>query len=204
MSKEQEQALIDRARGGDRDAFWGLVESSAPMALRLLTRLTRDKERAEDLLSQTVLKAVDGFEKFRGESQFSTWLVSIALNLARNEIRQNKTRQEINWDDVIPAGAHNHGSAEAELIEWQDPHEVFAQKELRELLDDALAELPVKYRTVFLLRDVEGFSTRETAKALGLSETAVKSRAVRARLALRKHLTPYFGQKEEKAHGSGL
>ncbi len=202
MSKEQEQALVDRARGGDRDAFWELIEGSAPMALRVLTRLMRDKERVEDLLSQTVLKAVDGFDKFRGESRFSTWLVSIALNLARNELRQGKSRQEINWEDVIPSEAHNHGAAEADLVEWHNPHEVLAQKELRELLDKALAELPVKYRTVFLLRDVEELSTRETAKALGLSETAVKSRAVRARLALRKSLAPYFEHKEAKTHGS--
>jgi RNA polymerase sigma-70 factor, ECF subfamily len=202
MSKESEQTLIDRARDGDRDAFWELVEDAAPMTLRLLTRLTHNKEQAEDLLSQTALKAVDGFEKFRGESKFSTWMVSIALNLARNEMRQSKSRREINWDDVIPAEAHNHGPESAELIEWRDPHEVLAQKELRALLDSALAELPLKYRTVFLLRDAEGLSTKETAKALGLSETAVKSRAVRARLALRKSLAPHFGQKEAKAHGS--
>ncbi len=202
MSKETEQALIDSARDGDREAFWKLVEDAAPMALRLLTRLTGNKEQAEDLLSQTALKAVDGFEKFRGESRFSTWMMSIALNLARNEIRQSKSRKEINWDDVIPAGAHNHGSESADLVEWRDPQEVFEQKELRTLLDNALEELPLKYKTVFLLRDAEGFSTKETAKALGLSETAVKSRAVRARLALRKSLAPHFGRKEREAHGS--
>ncbi len=202
MSKETEQALIDRARDGDREAFWRLVEEAAPMVLRLLTRLSGNKEQAEDLLSQTALKAVDGFEKFRGDSQFSTWMMSIALNLGRNEIRRNKSRQEINWDDVIPAGAHTHGSKSSDLVEWRDPQEVFEQKELKALLDKALEELPLKYRTVFLLRDAEGLSTKETAKALGLSETAVKSRAVRARLALRKYLEPHFGQREVKAHGS--
>ncbi len=202
MSKVKEQTLIGRARNGDRDAFWMLIEESAPMVLRVLTRLTRDKERAEDLLSQTVLKAVDGFERFRGDSQFSTWLMSIGLNLGRNELRQGKTRREINWEDVTPAGAHNHGADTADLVEWRDPEEVFAQKELRGLLDSALAELPVKYRTVFLLRDAEGLSTRETAKALGLTETAVKSRAVRARLALRKSLAPHFEQGKAKAYGS--
>lgn len=202
MSKLQEQTLIDSARAGNRDAFWGLVENAAPIVLRLLTRLTHDKQRAEDLLSQTALKAVDGFEKFRGDSQFSTWLISIALNLARNELRLEKNRREIYWDDVIPSGAHNHGSEVADLIEWRDPQEVLAQKELRELLDNALMELPVKYRSVFLLRDTEGLSTKETAKALGLSETAVKSRAVRARLALRKYLAPHFERRKAKAHGS--
>jgi len=198
MSKLQdEEKCVEAARNGDRDAFWKLVEHYGPMVNGLLRRLLKNKERAEDIFSETFLKAADKIEDFRGESKFSTWLVTIAMNLARNELKRDQRRQTISWDDVIPTEAHKHGEGAPSLTEWENPHDVLENKELQILLDEALDKLPPKYRTVFVLRDIEGLSTEETANALKLSETAVKSRAVRARLAMRKMLTPYFGKAKE-------
>jgi RNA polymerase sigma-70 factor (ECF subfamily) len=200
MSNESEESgWVQRAREGDPDAFWQLVERHGPMVRRILMRLVKDRERADDLFSDTFLKAADKIKRFRGESAFSTWLISIALNLARNELKKEKRRQAIGWDEVIPHEAHRHGAGAPALTEWRDPHDVLEAKELKELLDQALQRLPHKYRIVFTLRDVEGLTTAETAEALGLSQTAVKSRAVRARLALRKYLTPYFAPTREPA-----
>jgi RNA polymerase sigma-70 factor (ECF subfamily) len=188
---------VEAARAGDREAFWKLVERHGPMVHRLLQRMIRNRERAEDLFSDTFLKAADKIGEFRGDAKFSTWLITIALNLARNELKRDKRRQTISWDDVVPQDAHTHDDTAAPLVAWENPHDVLEQKELRALLDAALEQLPPKYRMVFVLRDIEGLSTEETAKALGLSETAIKSRAARARLAMRKYLTPYFGKKTE-------
>jgi RNA polymerase sigma-70 factor (ECF subfamily) len=198
MSNEGEEARwVERAREGDPEAFWQLVEQHGPMVRRVLMRLVKDRERVDDLFSDTFVKAADKITRFRGESAFSTWLISIALNLARNELRKEKRRQTIAWDDVIPREAHAHGVGAPALTEWRNPHDVLEAKELRDLLDQALQQLPHRYRVVFTLRDIEGLTTDETAKLLGLSHTAVKSRAVRARLALRKYLTPYFGSPRE-------
>jgi len=123
--------------------------------------------------------------------------VTIALNRARNALKQGQRRKNISWDDVIPSEAHKHGEGAPSLAAWSNPALAFEQKELRELLDQALEELPPKYRVVFTLRDIEGLSTEETAQVLGLSETAVKSRAVRARLAMRKFLAPYFTEQRK-------
>jgi RNA polymerase sigma-70 factor (ECF subfamily) len=191
-SKDDEARWVDLARKGDQEAFWSLVERHGPMVHRLLRRLVKDRERAEDLFSETFLKAADHIEKFRGDARFSTWLVSIAVNLSRNELKRDRRRQHISWDEVIPTESHSHGPGAPSLAEWANPHELLEQKELRRLLDEGIASLPPAYQIVFTLRDIEGLSTAETARALNLSETAVKSRAARARLAMRKFLTPHL------------
>lgn len=188
----EESRWVEAAKSGDRDAFWRLVERHGPMVLRLLIRLVRDRDKAQDLFSETFLRAWDKIAEFRGEAKFSTWLVTIALNRAKNELTRGQRRKNISWDDVIPGEAHRHGDGAPSLAEWANPHEALERKELRSLLDAALAGLPAKYRVVFTLRDIEGLSTEETAEVLGLTQTAVKSRAVRARLAMRRFLEPYL------------
>ena len=194
-----EAAWIAAARGGDQEAFWRLVERHGPMVHRLLNRITGNRERADDLFSETFLRAADHIGDFRGDARFSTWLAAIAVNLARNEIKRDRRHTSLPWEEVIPEEAHRHGESSAVLKSWEDPHDVLEQKELREVMDEAIRSLPPKYRVVFVLRDVEGLSTEETARALGLSITAVKSRAVRARLAMRKFLAPYFEGRKRSA-----
>ena len=161
------------------------------MIRRLLYRLVGNRDTADDLFSDTFLKAADRIEQFKGESKFSTWLTAIALNLAKNQMKRERKFPNLSWDDVIPAQAHHHGELTPSVTSWLDPHTMMEQKELSLLLERALKSLPPKYRVVFALRDIEGLSTEETAKALNLSVTAVKSRAVRARLAMRQYLTPH-------------
>jgi RNA polymerase sigma-70 factor (ECF subfamily) len=161
------------------------------MIRRLLYRLTGNRELADDLFSETFLRAADRIEQFKGEAKFSTWLTAIAVNLAKNQMKREKSFPNLSWDDVIPQRAHHHGELAPSITSWLDPHTLMEQKELSELLNKALKSLPPKYRIVFALRDIEGLTTEETSVALKLSRTAVKSRAVRARLAMRKYLTPY-------------
>lgn len=196
LTEESHLALVKSAQTGDREAYWTLVEESSPLVYRTLLRLTRDQQTAEDILSQTFVKAHDKIGEFRADSKISTWFVSIALNLARNIKRSEDTRKEISWEEITPADSHDSEVGGAQLARWGDPEKLFEEKQLRELMDKALEQLPEKYRQVFVLRDSEGLSTRETALALNISETAVKSRAVQARFALRKYLAPYFESEE--------
>jgi RNA polymerase sigma-70 factor (ECF subfamily) len=194
-NRADEGRWVREARSGDLGAFWKLVERHGPMVRRLLQRLVGDRDRADDLFSETFMRASDRIDQFRGESKFSTWLTAIAINLAKNELKLEKRRSTLPWENVIPDEAHRHGKTHADLAEWADPHTILEQKELAELMERVVRQLPPKYRVVFVLRDVEGLSTEETAEALGLSITAVKSRAARARLALRKSLAPALSTK---------
>jgi len=198
-NRAKEEGWVREARAGDLGAFWKLVEQHGPMVRRLLQRLVGDRDRADDLFSETFMRASDRIDQFRGESKFSTWLTAIAVNLAKNDFRREKRHQSLPWEDVIPDEAHRHGEAHANLAEWADPHTLLEQKELASLMQRAVRQLPPRYRVVFVLRDVEGLSTAETAEALNLSETAVKSRVARARLALRKFLAPILSDRREQA-----
>jgi RNA polymerase sigma-70 factor (ECF subfamily) len=186
-----ETRLIGEARSGNLDAFWQLVEEHGPMIRRLLFRLVGNRDLADDLFGETFVRAADRIEQFKGEAKFSTWLTAIAVNLAKNQMKREKKFPNLSWDDLIPKGARHHGELAPAITSWRDPHTLMEQEELSGLLHNALKSLPPKYRVVFALRDIEGLSSEETAEALNLSVTAVKSRAVRARLAMRKYLTPY-------------
>ena len=140
------------------------------------------------------MKAIDNIEKFRGESAFSTWLYSIALNQARSLLSKQKTTDLKPLEEYLPGGgdmSHDH-SAASSLFDWKDPHQQLESSEIRALIDEGLSNLPPEYREAFLLRYTEELSIKEIASLIGESVAATKSRILRARVALRDHLSKVF------------
>lgn len=197
-----EGELVQRARGGDFDAFAALVTGSEGKVYAHLLRLTGNAEDARDLLQETYLSAYRHLGSFKGDSAFGTWAYRIATNLALMRLRK-KNPATVNLDEVrLPT----HQEIQSRSIsEWAiDPKEAVLRKEVRLQLDRAIRSLPPLYRAVVALRDIEGLSTAETAEALDISEGAVKTRLHRARIFLREALSPYFeGDAAPAAQGRG-
>jgi RNA polymerase sigma-70 factor, ECF subfamily len=184
-----EEKLVTQAKGGSMTAFEHLVERYEARVFRLAQAIARSREDAEDIMQDAFVQAFKNLPGFRGGSRFYTWLARITINASLMKIRQRR-RSMISIDDPIET---EEGILTRELEDWgPTPEQRYSQVELQEILATTIDELPRGYRTVFQLRDVEGFSTEETAHALDLSPTAVKSRLRRARLKLRDSLDRYF------------
>jgi RNA polymerase sigma-70 factor (ECF subfamily) len=152
---------------------------------RLARRMTETDEDAEDVLQEAFIKAFRSLSGFKGKSKFSTWLYRITVNLALMKLRRKKI-DSVSLDKPISTG---EGEVQREIEdESLDPLEELIESESMGILDKAIDELPNAYRAVFVLRHVEGLSTEETAKILGISVPAVKSRLHRTRLTLKEKL----------------
>jgi RNA polymerase sigma-70 factor (ECF subfamily) len=189
-----EKELVKLAQGGDFDAFSRLIERHKDRIYRLALKLTGNHEDAEDIVQDTFLKAIDNIDRFRLESAFGTWLYTIALNSLRAHAGQRKKAAVKPLEQYLPAG---HGGEAPELVEWGDPHKLFEQKQLQELIDSALAEMPDSYSMPFILRYIEDMSVEEVARLMRLSIPATKSRILRARLALREKLGDVFAESKK-------
>jgi RNA polymerase sigma-70 factor (ECF subfamily) len=179
-----ETALLNQARVGDREAFGLLVQQYYQNIFQLAFRITRNREDAEDALQEAVLKAQCNLGKFQGNSRFSTWLARIAINEALIRLRSRRTQREVSLDELSWSDGVRWAPLEAGA-EICNPERRYAEVELNERLGKALDGLGPHLRTVFILRNVDGFSTAELAQMLGLSLAAIKSRLLRARLKLR-------------------
>lgn len=182
---------MDLLRAGDRAEFARLVEVYSRPIYRLALRMLADPLDAEDVLQVTFLKAMQAIASFEARSSLSTWLYRIAANEALMLIRRRRPQvgldEEPDDESVEPP---------ARLADFSAlPEDVLLSDEGRRLLDRAVAALPEGQRAVFLLRDVEGLSIRATGEALGLSETNVKTRLLRARLRLREQLSAYYAER---------
>jgi RNA polymerase sigma-70 factor (ECF subfamily) len=186
----EELRLVNAARGGDIGAFEELVRKYDRNVFRIANHITQNREDAEDVVQDAFLKAFQNLEQFQGQSKFYTWLVRIAVNEALMRLRRRRPERMVSLDEDINTG---EDTIPREVADWApNPEQLYNQSELREILQKTIQGLPPGFRTVFVLRDVEGLSTEETADALNLSIPAVKSRLLRARLQLRERLTKYF------------
>ena len=186
----EELMLVNAARGGDVGAFEQLVRKYDRNVFRIANHITQNREDAEDVVQDAFLKAFQNLGQFQGQSKFYTWLVRIAVNEALMRLRRRRPERMVSLDEDINTG---EDTIPREVADWSpNPEQLYNQSELREILQKTIQGLPPSFRTVFVLRDVEGLSTEETADALGLSIPAVKSRLLRARLQLRERLTKYF------------
>ena len=178
--------LVERSRTGDQAAFSELVERHAPKIYRLARHITKNDEDAEDVLQDSFFKSYSRLDQFQGDSKFYTWLVRIAVNESLMRLRKRRVRKTVSLDEELqtPDGAVKREIADG----GENPEQTYSRDQTRRFIEDAVDSLAEAYRTVFLLRDVEGFSTEETAKTLDLSISAVKSRLLRARLQLREKL----------------
>jgi RNA polymerase sigma-70 factor (ECF subfamily) len=189
-SSPSDADLVRQAQGGDLNAFEELVNRHERRVYTLARRILRQDQDAEDVTQQTFLSALEHLDGFRNEASFATWLARIATHASLKVIRKRKGLPTTSLDDA--------GEGELPrpqfIADWREsPERLVEQRETSQLIEAALAELDEKHRLVFLLRDVEGLSVKETADALDLSEANVKVRLLRARLQLRERLTHAFG-----------
>ena len=195
---DDEAAIVAQARLGDAKAFTELLRRYEGKIFRLAQHITQNREDAEDVLQEAFLKAYEHLNQFQGQSKFYTWLVRIAVNEALMKLRRRRPERMVSLDEDVKT---EEDSVPREVADWSpNPEQQYNQAELKEILSKTIQGLPPSFRTVFVLRDVEGLSTEETAEALELSIPAVKSRLLRARLQLRERLSRYF-QKRESGDG---
>lgn len=190
-----DKELVKRAQSGDFKAFSELVDTYKSRVYGLALKMTGNQHDAEDVVQETLIKAIDNLESFRGESSFGTWLYAIALNQARSFLNKQKQTSLKPIEEYLPAksaGEMHDENAPVKLFDWKDPHQLLEQEELRAIIDEAVSSLPEKFRVAFLLRYHEELSIKEIAKVIGETVAATKSRVLRARLALRDKLSKVF------------
>ena len=187
-------ALVASARAGDVQAFETLIGKYDRQIFRIAQHITQNREDAQDVVQDAFLKAYEKLDQFQGNSKFYTWLVRIAVNESLMRLRKRRTGKMVSIDEDIET---DEGSVPRDLADWSpNPEQNYGQAELNEILRKTIQGLPHGFRIVFVLRDVDGLSTEETAETLGLSIPAVKSRLLRARLQLRERLSRYFRKKK--------
>jgi len=197
---DDDRELVHRAQKGDFEAFESLVALYERRIYSLAMRIVRQQQDAEEVVQQTFLSVVEHLGEFREEARFSTWLMRIATNHALLLLRKRSRHRTVQLVEDHGEGEDYQNVPRPEFIaKWREtPEQIASQHETQRLLAQALDELDDKYRLVFLLRDVEGFSTAETAETLGITEANAKVRLLRARLMLRERLTREFGDEANR------
>ena len=193
---EKTSISIQALREGDREAFAEMVEAYSPLIYRLALRMLGDEHEAEDVLQETFLNAYRALDRFEGRSSLSTWLYRIATNQALMRLRkQSPPMVSVDETHVDEEGYE----LPRQFTDWCClPEDEFMSAEAQAMLNEAAEELSPALRAAFVLRDLHGFSTREAAEILEISETAVKTRLMRARLQLRERLSSYFSERVEE------
>jgi RNA polymerase sigma-70 factor (ECF subfamily) len=191
--------LVEKAKNGDRAALSQLVNGYSERIYNLALRIVRNKEDAEDVLQETFMTVVQKLDTFDGRSKFFTWIYRIATNASLMKLRKKKmVFQELNEDPEF------QDSIESRIfIDWsQDPSINIYDRETKEKLDEAINKLSEIYRSVFVLRDIEGLSIKESSQILNISEENVKIRLRRARHFLRDLLSEYLEERVVNQHAS--
>lgn len=193
MSEKTNTISTNALKAGDREAFAQLVNETSGHIYHLALQILGNTQDAEDALQETYIKAFRSLPEFEGRSSLTTWLYRIAVNEALMVIRKRKP-------DTIPVEEpdpddETEGSG-MEIVDWCClPEGELLSSEARHFMDQAVSHLTTALRVVFIMRDLEGLSIQETAEALGITESTVKTRLLRARLALRQELSTYFGDR---------
>ncbi len=198
-NKLKDEQLVELAQKGDTRAFEQLIKRYEDKIFSLAYRILQNKEDAYDVLQETAISAFKNLHKFKFKSSFSTWIYKIALNFALMQKRKQKSLQkkaqmlEVENDDRIPESLDMENLKE--IVDWsENPHISLENKETRDILAKTLDKLPDKYKTVFILKELEGRSIEEVSKILGLSVAAIKTRLHRSRMYLREMLDRYITQ----------
>ena len=187
-----DSALVARCLEGDRRGFSELVERYQTRLLNFVYRTTGDRERAEDLVQETFIRVYRHLHRFDQSKKFSTWIYTIASNLAKNELR-NRSRNPL----VLFQAIRKTWEADQRPLEWEDntyrPDDLFRKRHLRQLVESAVEELPEHHRVVFILREMEGKTYEEIAEITGCNLGTVKSRLNRARNNFAQIIAPLLG-----------
>jgi RNA polymerase sigma-70 factor, ECF subfamily len=192
LTHTTDNELVKQAQAGDYQAFESLVSRHERPLYATAWHLTHKHHDAQDVVQNAFLAALEHLSSFRQEASFSTWVTRIAVNFALKLLRARRQHPMV----ALDAPDEDGGAVPVPeyIADWRnDPSQTVQRRELRTILDDAVSRLPEGQRFVFVLRDVQGLSVRETAQVLQLTESNVKVRLLRARLALRELLTKRFG-----------
>lgn len=186
---QEEKVLISLAKSGDKKALAELVKLYESTIYNFAFKICRDKEKAENIMQETFYSMVKSLHQFEGDSKLSTWLYRIVSNHCLMGARKLKSGTFVSLDE----SSDDESPAKEMAVDWETiPFKSIENEELKKILDNSIKKLHPDYRVVFLLRDVEGLSTEETAKIMELSVPAVKSRLHRARAFLRKEINEAF------------
>jgi RNA polymerase sigma-70 factor (ECF subfamily) len=185
--------LIARARAKDFAAFEELLGRYEDKVFRLAYRILRNETDAKEILQETFVSIWRKLDTFKGDSQFGSWVYRIATNAALMRLRSHRRHPEVSTEELPIGYLDNYGTPVPAGENWSKrPDDELQSSELRAHIQKAVDSLPDIYRTVFVIRDVEGLSTEETAEVLGISVPTVKTRLHRARIALRDAIGGYF------------
>ncbi|MCS6827297.1 MAG: sigma-70 family RNA polymerase sigma factor [Caldilinea sp.] len=197
LDEAYEQRLLERIRAGDKTACAECIDLHSAGVYRLALRMVGDPHEAEDIVQETFLNAFRTIDSFEGRSSLSTWLYRITYNAALMRLRKKQPLHV----SIDPHGDEEEAATTpVQLFDWCClPEEDFQTAEARNELERAISELPEPLRAVFVLRELEGLSTEETAQALDLSVSNVKVRLHRARLWLRERLSGYFTELAQRS-----
>lgn len=187
---DEELSLVEACKAGDAAAFEQLVKRHSARVFSIAQHITHHREDAEDVVQDAFLKAFRNLDQFRGNSQFSTWLIRITVNESLMKLRKQRRHAEVSLEGHLQT---DDSPVAFQLEDWSpNPEELYRESELRAILKSELQELSTSLRVVFVLRDIQELSTEETAEVLQLTPVAVKARLWRARLRLRERLTRHF------------
>lgn len=189
---DDEATLVAQLRAGDEAAYEQVVRAYGGRLLAVARRIVGNEEDARDVVQDAFMNAFRSLDRFEGNAKLSTWLHRIAVNAALMKLRTRKRKPEQSIETLLPSFLDD-GHHEERFQSWDEPiDKIMERAENRELVRQQIDALPEGYRTVLVLRDIEGLDTEETAKVLGLSVNATKIRLHRARQALRTLLAPHF------------
>lgn len=180
-----DEQVIDRVLAGETALYEIIMRRYNQRLYRVVRAILRDDNEAEDVIQDAYVRAYQSLAQFESRSSFSTWLVRIAVHEALSRLRR-RNRFAVFEEEEETGELHAASSG-------PDPEEALSQSELRRVLEDSILQLPARYRTVVMLRDIEEMSTAETAAALGISEQNVKVRLHRAHALARKMLLNRVG-----------
>lgn len=188
LTVRDEARMIASILAGDSEQYHELIRPYERSVYKMALSFMKNEADAEDVAQEAFLKAFRKLADFRGQARFSTWLISITLNEARGRLRRQSTVRMESLDEAPEEGGH---VSPALLRDWREiPSEALERQEVRQMLQDAIANLTPLYREVLVLRDVEELSIEETATALAIPAGTVKVRLHRARMMMQKELAP--------------
>ncbi|MBC7187851.1 MAG: sigma-70 family RNA polymerase sigma factor [Calditrichaeota bacterium] len=194
LVQESEAELIERAKAGDRVAQAAIVRRYEQMVYNVALRLTGNADEAEGVMQETFLKVLEALPTFRGDAQLGTWIYRIATNYALMQLRKRKVAtyslEEYNLDESRDLASFNRSLGD-------NPEALVLNSELREVMEKAIEALPPKYKTAFVLKDMEGLSLQQIAEMLNLNVATVKTHIHRARLFLRDRLADYVERRKK-------
>lgn len=194
-TKEEEHEIVRRAQGGDQDAFRELVERYQRKVYSICYGMLKNPEDSMDVSQEVFVKVFRYLEKFNFESSFYTWLYRITVNLCIDHIRKHAKIRAVEFDDRLSRDGGGDVAGEEHIMPSTlgvNPDKVYARRELREKMLEALESLPEKHRTILILREVEGLSYEELSDVLNISKGTVMSRLFHARKYFQDALQEYL------------